>query len=366
MPSLFIVSEDKSIVEDISTILPEGWSKPYYLNFKKYQDLIHKNPIEDQSIYLFDFRGGYYPEEPIVKPLGLTSDWFAIIDDISKRGFAFAAGMTDYLLWPILPSELNARLSQVLIKTSPTLSTHSSMDLSKRISGERSSQHLDLPNARLMIVGYLTSHICHEINNSLQAMQGALSLAQEEKENSETLSTYVRICQQEVMRIVKLVQRMRQLYQPDESRQPVDLKSILQNALSTTSELMSQQNMTVFSEIDPDIPPIEGNKAHLDFLFLTILVIFIEVTRIAGGEDLVVQTKTHDAAVIIDILKTGFSESHGPSHDILLAISNEIKQLLSISEIKEIMMDHNGTIDIIQKPGGINIQVILPSNQIRK
>ena len=64
-------------------------------------------------------------------------------------------------------------------------------------------------------IGRLTSHICHEINNAMQATRGALVLALEKSEASSELASYLSLCKDETQRVVNLVGRMRQIYHPE-------------------------------------------------------------------------------------------------------------------------------------------------------
>ena len=85
---------------------------------------------------------------------------------------------------------------------------------------------------RLATVGRLTASLSHEINNPMQAIQGALNLALEELDSPEDLTTYLQLSLTESERIIQLLSRMRQIYCPENDHQErINLNEILREAI---------------------------------------------------------------------------------------------------------------------------------------
>ncbi|MFZ6028155.1 MAG: sensor histidine kinase [Chloroflexota bacterium] len=214
----------------------------------------------------------------------------ALVASVPERAAAYAQGADEVLLCPIEAAELAARLKhycqfhQLLV--------------------ERKELHQRaLENERLATIGRLTASIVHSISNPMQAMRGALILAHEDSHSPRDVEEYVRLTQQELERISRLVTRMRQLYRPptDEAVQ-VHLPDLLRDAFETAQEEAMRQKVRLRDELTLDVPAVRGIASQLQLAFVSIVLSLIDMVGEAGGGEIGVSAFGTKSKVRVEFL----------------------------------------------------------------
>ncbi|HEY85832.1 MAG TPA: GAF domain-containing protein, partial [Chloroflexi bacterium] len=120
------------------------------------------------------------------------------------------------------------------------------------IMDERERLHHQVLYAeRLATVGRLTASLSHEINNPMQAIQGALNLALEELDSPEDLTVYLQLSLVESERVIQLLSRMRQIYRPqNDNSERINLNDILQEAISLANKEFRRQKITLRADLN--------------------------------------------------------------------------------------------------------------------
>ncbi len=130
-----------------------------------------------------------------------------------------------------------------------------------------------LQTERLATVGRLTASLSHEINNPMQAIMGVLTLAMEELDNPDELVTYLQLGQKEVQRVVQLINRMRQVYRPQpDKKEMIELNQTLQEAIRLARKELRHHNITIATDLSPDLPSVEAIAGQLHLVFLSLLL----------------------------------------------------------------------------------------------
>jgi two-component system NtrC family sensor kinase len=153
-----------------------------------------------------------------------------------------------------------------------------------RLYRELQDQMRELQNTQAQLIhsektaalGRLTASVAHEINNPLQSVQGCLTLAKEEMEDSQScaeIGPYLEIAGSEIERIASIVGRMRDFYRPvSEERQPTDLHAVLESVLALSRKEMQHANVSIVREWASALPPISANPDHLKQVFLNLVL----------------------------------------------------------------------------------------------
>lgn len=148
--TFLMISCRDELRKELASVLPKEWMLYTFKDILEAQNMFTKIPAGD-FITLFDFAD-------LSKRIDHTSHddfWMrrivAIIDDISQREKALQAGADDYLLRPLIRSEIQARLGTA--RQGGAFVRWLLLQLKQR--------------NRQAYVGRLTSHICHEINNAM-------------------------------------------------------------------------------------------------------------------------------------------------------------------------------------------------------
>jgi signal transduction histidine kinase len=154
---------------------------------------------------------------------------------------------------------------------------------------ERSQAQL-VKAEKLAATGKLAASLAHEINNPLQAIQNCLHLVTQRRTLDESKrQMYLSMAQEEVQRLIDLVQRMLDFYRPTtESKGPVDMQEVLDDVLSLAGKRIQHGNVVVHRDASDPLPPVLGIANQLKQVFLNITINAVEA--MPDGGDLYVDS----------------------------------------------------------------------------
>ncbi|MFQ5420560.1 MAG: histidine kinase dimerization/phospho-acceptor domain-containing protein [Anaerolineae bacterium] len=159
----------------------------------------------------------------------------------------------------------------------------------------------DLEIDRWTVIGRLTASLFHEINNPLQAIHGALSLALEELDAPEAIEAYAHLSQVETRRIINLIQRAREIYRPASDKPaPFLLHKVLAGDLILISKELSRQHINLEREIAPDFPPIWAVGHQIRLLILVGFLALSETMGAAGGGNMTLSARSNGRHLYLD------------------------------------------------------------------
>ncbi|MCB0174756.1 MAG: GAF domain-containing protein [Anaerolineae bacterium] len=136
---------------------------------------------------------------------------------------------------------------------------------------------------RLVTVGRLTASLSHEINNPMQAIQGALNLALEELDRPAELTNYIQMSLNESKHVVQLVSRMRQLYRP-QSEKPrlLNINALIQDAAAIGQQELKRKKVDLVIDLDPRLPLTVITGHQLQLVFVNLILNLGEVIGMSG------------------------------------------------------------------------------------
>jgi signal transduction histidine kinase len=154
---------------------------------------------------------------------------------------------------------------------------------------ERSQAQL-VKAEKLAATGRLAASLAHEINNPLQAIQNCLHLVTQRRSLDENKrQMYLSMAQEEVQRLIDLVQRMLDFYRPStESKGPVDVQEVLDDVLSLAGKRIQHGKIVVHRDAYDPLPPVLGIANQLKQVFLNITINAVEA--MPDGGDLYVDS----------------------------------------------------------------------------
>ncbi len=152
---------------------------------------------------------------------------------------------------------------------------------------------------RLAVIGRLIRSLTHEINNPMQAVRGALSLAQEEARHLPELDAYFAIMRREVDRVIGLLQRMRSLYATNQKPAALELGALLQNVLALAHKELHWQQIRLKTNFAPHPVHVWGESDQLHIALLNLILELGSLIAQHGENTLSVQTRLIDSEVYI-------------------------------------------------------------------
>ena len=340
METLILISNQKALYQAIAALLPEHWILLHGDQFDQVQRYLEEpaQPSDNRLTILVDINNQPEWARQITNVKRNKVLVFGLIDDPDQQETAIHAGANDYLLKPWLASEINGRLARRLQEQEII------QGLLEQINQKE----------RQASIGRLTSHICHDINNAMQATGGALDLAMEEPDIPDELGSFLIICRQETRRVVKLIDRMRQIYRPQgKIQESIQLDNLLQDVLTMASEEMSIHAISMDGEITTGLPAIKGVPDQLYLAFLSILLNLCNAIGSAGGGTLRYQLRNLKQFIQVEFFAvTAEAVSHGGPEN--------PDTIIMMEPARNMIIANNGEIHSGKEDGGLFIRVRFP------
>lgn len=202
---------------------------------------------------------------------------------------------------------------------------------------------------QLATVGRLTASLSHEINNPMQAIQGALVLATEEINNPQEVAAYIRMSLQESERVVQLISRMRQIYRPQaEKLQILDITHLLDEAIIMARKELNRQKVTLNVDLASTLPPITATANQLHLVFLNLLLNLGDTIGAAGGGKLWLRSYALPTSMRVEFVASTLPESWTTvfKPDV---IQKDEDVSFGLSMSYDIITAHGGTIELKQE-----------------
>lgn len=219
---------------------------------------------------------------------------------------------------------------------------------------------------KLAAMGRLAASIAHEINNPLQAIHNCLHLTLKKPLNEEKKKRYLGMAQEEVERLITIVQRMLEFYRPSkEGMAPTDVHTIIENVLTLSSKRLQHGKITVTKKLASDLPPISAVRDQLKQVFLNLVINAVEAMP-QGGE-LRIETKLSEDedGLSVAFTDTGVGLSEKEQENIFepFFTTKATGTGLGLSVSYGIIERHGGRIKVQSELGkGANFTVHLPLN----
>jgi GAF domain-containing protein len=245
------------------------------------QSIFINNPTEDTRINCQIVRQlGLDLHNALVVPISYNGQLIGVLSLLNKIGGPFTPADETLLTTA-------AEIVAVAISNA-RLHTQTIAFMAER---ERLHQQV-LQSERLAIIGRLTASLSHEINNPMQAIQGALALALEEMNDAEALVTYITMSQRESERVVQLINRLRQIYRPATDPQPeaVSLNLLLKDAALMVRKELSNQKVKFRPGLADALPPVRAIVGQIHLVLLNLLLDLSQAIGQAGGGELAVRS----------------------------------------------------------------------------
>jgi two-component system, NtrC family, sensor kinase len=143
---------------------------------------------------------------------------------------------------------------------------------------------------KLAALGRLSTSLAHELNNPLQAIHNSVHLMLSRPLSEEKRQTYLTMTQDEIVRLINVVQRTLDFYRPNrDGMRPVDVNEIIDAVLALTETELHERRVQVLREGEtPRLPRVFAVSGHLKQVCFNL--IFNAVEAMPEGGELRVRT----------------------------------------------------------------------------
>ena len=177
---------------------------------------------------------------------------------------------------------------------------------------EQRMRDLELAQASLIqaekaaAIGRLAASLGHEINNPLQSLNNCLHLSLRPDLVSEKKEMYLSLAQDEMERLIAIVNRMLNLYRPatGETRSETSINRLLNDVLALLSKQLEHGKIEVELDLDPGLPLVLAIPNNLRQVFLNLILNAVDA--MPGGGRLGIAThQSDDEQVGVIVRDTG-------------------------------------------------------------
>ncbi len=215
---------------------------------------------------------------------------------------------------------------------------------------------------KLAATGRLAASIAHEINNPLQAIHNCLFLAINRPLTDEKKQHYLTLAQEEVERLITLVQRTLEFYRPSKGRSvSTDVNHLIENVLALSGKRLEHGRIRVRTQLQPRLPPVNGVPDQLTQVLLNLIINAIEAMPDGGALSLT--TLADDSWLRVEVCDTGPGLNPDEAAKIFepFYTTKASGTGLGLAVSYGIIQRHGGHIDVAGTPGkGTTFTIWLP------
>lgn len=242
---------------------------------------------------------------------------------ISSAKHVLAAGCDGYLEKPIRPLELMSRLQPYLDGRRDRLNRDELLHYTRENSEQFVSQLMDriealqyrltelhrvqeslIRSERLAATGRLALAVAHEINNPMQAIQGALELIGSAILKDDARRGYLEIALKETQRVSASMHRMLNVYTPEaEQFVEVDLAALVRDALALVSRTATDAGLQIEAPAEDLSMTVQASYAQLHQLVLNLLLNALDAMPSGGSLQIVLEAAGNE--VVLSVADTG-------------------------------------------------------------
>lgn len=216
---------------------------------------------------------------------------------------------------------------------------------------------------RLVAIGEMASYVAHEIRNPLVTIGGFARSIERLSKDNQKVSTSSKIVVQEVERLEKILNNIRDFGKPAEPRKTkVHISKLMEDTLSLTEGYLREIGITVHKKLEHDLPEALVDPAQMKQVFLNLAKNAAE--SMSKGGTLTVKTCVEDSSIKIEFADTG----EGIPPEVMGKLFTPFFTTKSggtgvgLAVSQKIIDDHGGTLSVSSTAGsGSVFSILLPT-----
>lgn len=154
----------------------------------------------------------------------------------------------------------------------------------------------------MAVLGELAAAVAHELGNPLNALSGHLQMLAH-AESSERAERHLGIIRAEVTRMADTIRQLTEQTRVPRRSIPVGFNSVIQRVLHLVSPELSKQHITVETDLQTDLPPVNGDPYTLHGLVMNLVTNAIQAMPTGGNLSIRTEGKSDDptpGTVLVD------------------------------------------------------------------
>jgi two-component system, LuxR family, sensor kinase FixL len=203
----------------------------------------------------------------------------------SMRRLEFSRDTPDGLLWYEMSVE------QLHRPEGGAVVTRTNITATKQVLNQAREQRQQLAHlGRAAVLGELSGAFAHELVQPLTSILGnaeaALTILSREQAGPPEIRDMLRDIVKDDVRAAEVIQRLRSMLARGEiQRQPIDLNQIVRDVVALARSDIISRNVSVITQLDPDIPLVLADGVQLQQVVLNLIVNACEAMSGAPADD---------------------------------------------------------------------------------
>jgi len=234
----------------------------------------------------------------------------------------------------------------------------------------RSVEDQLLQSQKIAAVTSLGAGIAHEINNPLASVLGMAQLLLAkigEQGGREQEKELLQIIEKEAHRIRKVVKTLKSFSEDYAGKKfaELELNLVIEETVEIMEQSLSDEQIEVVRDLDPDLPPLLGNRSQLQQVLLQLLKnAWIAMPR--GGAITLITSSIEDRVVKLTVADTGKGiapENLDKIFEPFFTTKDDWHgEGLGLTVAYRIVEEHHGKIEVISTEGeGTTFTIVLPA-----
>lgn len=209
----------------------------------------------------------------------------ALLASPSERDQALELGAHDYLVLPVSQRGVRQRL-----------------DAARSVTLMRLAGHRIQRSSRAIVFGRLVPYIIHTINNPLQTVQGALSLAAEDNGPSEELKKYLQLAGEQTDRVIAQIGKLRHWVRAAPSQaKSIDPQTLFAGLEEILEGYLKSRNIALEFGPFENRPSLHVDSDLVSIYLLNLLVDIAEALDPESGAHIALASAGGDGRAVIQI-----------------------------------------------------------------
>jgi signal transduction histidine kinase len=235
-------------------------------------------------------------------------------------------------------------------------------DIAAAIENATLRVHL-FQSEKLAGMGQLVAGVAHELNNPLTAVLGYTEMVTD-RISEPTAQRELDVIRREALRMKKIIENLQRFSrQQNLERGVVKLASVVEDVVKLKSYDLLSKRIDVVKKIDPALPEIFANEAHLNQVFLNIFSNAIDAVQLAEAKTILIEVWAEGEQVRLQVTDSGpgFKDESRVFDPFYTTKGLGQGTGLGLSICYAIIRDHGGDITATNiHPNGASILIELP------
>ena len=218
---------------------------------------------------------------------------------------------------------------------------------------------------RLAAAGQLAAQFAHEVGTPLNLISGHVQLLRARATEERTIKRLDVIADQ-IERITHIVRSMLDsTRRPALRLEPTDINEMINRILDASQPTLAAYHVEVITKLADGLPLVPADSDQLQQVFMNLVNNSLDAMEKGGS--LAVATSQQPLSVVIEVRDTGEGipeDRIGLIFDPLFSTKPGRGTGLGLTIVKQIILEHGGTVDVESEPGrGTMFRISLPTSE---